>query len=103
MTRGERVVADTLVTDALDRRPQLTAQITLHGRLQLRVPVEAELDSEAHDGRRARPGRLGDVGDGPERHEVRRGKDRLADPTLRRGQRHCSLGQPSLQIHASAR
>jgi hypothetical protein len=103
VTGCERLIADALVTDALDRGTKLAAQVALDGRLQLRVPVEPELHRKAHDGRRARPGRLGDVGDGPESHEVRRGENRLADSTLRRSQHRRPLGQPLLQIHASAR
>ena len=70
--------------DALGGGAEPVGQLALHLFLQRREAGEPELHGEPDDGRAARVGPAGDVGDGPEGDRLRVGQHDVRDPALGR-------------------
>ena len=92
-----RVAAE--LADALGRRTQLPGEVLLDRRLQRREAVEAELGRQPHDRRRAGPGRLGEIGDGPEADQLGPGQDDLGDAPFGGGEARSRLADPLDDLH----
>jgi hypothetical protein len=95
-------VGRRLVADPLHGRSQLPGEVAADRRLQLRPAVVAELHREAHH--RGRPGacRLGQLGNGAERDDLRSGEHDGGDPPLGRGQPIGPFPKPLLHLHEPA-
>ena len=101
----DRLVARQLA-DPLGGRAQLAGEVALDRRLERAEPVEAELGGQPHDGGRAGPGCLGEVGDGAEPDELRAFEHDLGDAPLGRrelrARQHATRSSTSISAHGAA-